>query len=195
MAALVGVALILAKALVNAAGTLGDESVRSLRQPEFIWVDDPDSGPGRRGGLRRQVVPSCDRFPKRRIRPARLPCHPLHGMRCFASRPAPVNWCSCRSGASGCRQATLSGYWAQVKARAGLDFDFYLAGKHYGVHLLYKLGLSSRAISAQMGWSENAVEKLFQVYGHIDLIALGEVDALRPSTDAHTDAAAAEPAS
>jgi hypothetical protein len=26
---------------------------------------------------------------------------------------------------------TLSLYWAQVKARAGLDFDFYLATKHY----------------------------------------------------------------
>jgi integrase len=73
---------------------------------------------------------------------------------------------------------TLSGYWAQVKAAAGLDFDFYLATKHYGVHLLYKLGLSTRAIAAQMGWSEKAVENLLQVYGHIDLIALEEVDRL-----------------
>lgn len=45
-------------------------------------------------------------------------------------------------------------------ARTGLDRDFYLASKHYGVHLLYKLGLSSRAIGAQMGWSEKAVESL-----------------------------------
>ena len=46
----------------------------------------------------------------------------------------------------------LSGYWSQVKAAAGrLDFDFYLATKHYGVHLLYRLGLSTRAITAQMG--------------------------------------------
>ena len=38
----------------------------------------------------------------------------------------------------------LSGYWSQVKAAAGrLDFDFYLATKHYGVHLLYRLGLST----------------------------------------------------
>jgi hypothetical protein len=29
-------------------------------------------------------------------------------------------------------QPTLSGYWTQVLARAGLDFDFYLATKHYG---------------------------------------------------------------
>jgi integrase len=75
-------------------------------------------------------------------------------------------------------QATVSGYWAQVKASAGLDFDFYLATKHYGVHLLYKLGLSQRAIGAQMGWSESAVEKLLCVYGHVELVALGEIDRL-----------------
>ena len=73
---------------------------------------------------------------------------------------------------------TLSGYWGKVLARAGLDHDFYLASKHFGVHLLYKLGLSSRAIGAQMGWSEKAVESLLRVYGHVDLIALSEVDAL-----------------
>ena len=38
--------------------------------------------------------------------------------------------------------------------------------------------LSNRAIGAQMGWSERAVE----VYGHIDLIVLGEVDALYAET-------------
>jgi hypothetical protein len=36
----------------------------------------------------------------------------------------------------------FSGYWTQVKAAAGLDFDFYHATKHYGVHQLYLLGLS-----------------------------------------------------
>lgn len=72
----------------------------------------------------------------------------------------------------------LSGYWSQVKAAAGLDFEFYLATKHYGVHLLYKLGLSMRAIAAQMGWSEKAVTHLLTVYGHIDVIALEEVDRL-----------------
>jgi integrase len=75
-------------------------------------------------------------------------------------------------------QAVLSGYWSQVKASAGLDFDFYLATKHYGVHLLYKLGLSQRAIAAQMGWAESAVEKLLAVYGHVELVALGEIDRL-----------------
>jgi hypothetical protein len=83
-----------------------------------------------------------------------------------------------------------------------LDFDFYLASKHYGVHLLYKLGLSNRAIGAQMGWSERAVESLLRVCGHIDLIALEEVDALyagtlvplRAISDADSDAAARSPA-
>ena len=46
-------------------------------------------------------------------------------------------------------QPSLSGYWSQVRARVALDFDFYLATKHYGVHLLYRLGPSSRAIGAQ----------------------------------------------
>ena len=74
--------------------------------------------------------------------------------------------------------STVSQYWALVKARADLDFDLYLATKHYGVHLLYKLGLSRRAIAAQMGWSERAVDSLLHTYGHADLVALAEVDAL-----------------
>ena len=44
---------------------------------------------------------------------------------------------------------TLSLYWTQVKARADLDFHFHRATKHYGVHLLYKLDLSRRALAAQ----------------------------------------------
>jgi integrase len=101
-------------------------------------------------------------------------------------------------------QPTLSGYWGKVTARAGLEFDFYLASKHYGAHLLYKLGLSTRAIGAQMGWSEKAVESLLQVYGHVDLIALSEVDALYANnvvplraagSDANPTHEAVEPAS
>ena len=89
---------------------------------------------------------------------------------------------------------THSGYWGRVCARARLDFDFYLATKHYGVHLLYRLGLSKRAIAAQMGWSEQAVEKLLRIYGHAELVALSEVDALyEPDlSDALSDAEAAE---
>jgi integrase len=75
-------------------------------------------------------------------------------------------------------QRTLWGYWEKVKARAGLDFDFYLATKHYGVCKLYAAGLSPRAIAAQMGWSEAGVTDLLRTYGHADVVALAEVDAL-----------------
>jgi integrase len=77
--------------------------------------------------------------------------------------------------------STMTGYWGQVKARARLDFDLYLATKHLGVHLLYKLGLSARAIAAQMGWSERGVETLLRTYGHADVAVLAEVDALYAS--------------
>jgi hypothetical protein len=56
------------------------------------------------------------------------------------------------------------------------------------VHLLYKLGLSRRAIAAQAGWSEHAVDKMLRIYGHTELVALAEVDALYASL---SDAAAA----
>jgi integrase len=75
-------------------------------------------------------------------------------------------------------QRTLWGYWEKVKAAAGLDFDFYLATKHYGVCKLYAAGLSPRAIAAQMGWSEAGVTDLLRTYGHADVVALAEVDAL-----------------
>jgi hypothetical protein len=72
-------------------------------------------------------------------------------------------------------QPVLSGYWARQR-RAGARL---LSGQQaLRRSPLYKLGLSSRAIGAQMGWSEKAVDSLLQVYGHIDLIALAEVDAL-----------------
>lgn len=75
-------------------------------------------------------------------------------------------------------QPIVSGYWAQVLARAGLDFDFYHATKHYGVHHMWtKLGMSRRAIAAQAGWSLGTVDKMLGVYGHGDVGALEEVDA------------------
>jgi hypothetical protein len=40
-------------------------------------------------------------------------------------------------------QPTLTAYWGKVKARANLEFDFYLATKHMSVHRLFKLGLST----------------------------------------------------
>ena len=75
---------------------------------------------------------------------------------------------------------TVCQYWAVIRARAGLDpsYDLYRCTKHYGVALLYRLGLSRRAIAAQMGWSERAVDSLLRTYGHTDLVALAEVDRL-----------------
>jgi len=77
-------------------------------------------------------------------------------------------------------QATLSGYWAQVKARAGLDFDFYHATKHYGVHYMWSdpdLQMSPRAIAALAGWKVSTVIEMLETYGHGDVGALDEVDA------------------
>jgi integrase len=72
---------------------------------------------------------------------------------------------------------TLSGYWGKVTARAGLEFDFYLATKHYAVHYLYAtLGLPPRVIAEQMGWTLAGVLKLLAVYGHGDVGALDEID-------------------
>ena len=67
-----------------------------------------------------------------------------------------------------------------MRAAAGLDAgtDFYLATKHVGVNLLWKQGVSERAIAAQMGWSERGVHELLRVYGHADVAALEEIDAL-----------------
>lgn len=74
-------------------------------------------------------------------------------------------------------QPMLSGYWGKVLAAAGLEFDFYHATKHYGVHYLWtKLGLSRRAIAAQAGWSLRTVDKMLAIYGHGEVGALEEVD-------------------
>ena len=75
-------------------------------------------------------------------------------------------------------QPTLSGYWAQVKAAAGVHFDFYLATKHYAVHYFHAtLGLPPRVIAEQFGWTLAGVLKLLAVYGHGDVGALEEIDA------------------
>jgi integrase len=71
-----------------------------------------------------------------------------------------------------------SGYWGKVLARAGLEFEWYLASKHYGVWYLWtKVGLSKRAIAAQAGWEESTVDKMLKVYGHGEVGALDEIDA------------------
>lgn len=96
---------------------------------------------------------------------------------------------------TGCQlcASTLSRYWLRVTARAGLDFDFYLATKHYGVSRLYRLGLSTRAIAAQAGWSEKSVEKMLDVYGHREQTLFSEVQALYElERDAQCDAGSPE---
>ena len=72
----------------------------------------------------------------------------------------------------------MTQYWGQVKARARLDFVIYEATKHYGVHALYVAGVSARTIGKLAGWSEDDVEAMLRVYGHADLAAQAEIDAL-----------------
>jgi integrase len=74
-------------------------------------------------------------------------------------------------------QATVSGYWNLVLARAELQFNFYLATKHWCVHYLYaELRLEPRVIAQQMGWALGSVLKMLEVYGHGDLGALEAID-------------------
>jgi hypothetical protein len=64
-----------------------------------------------------------------------------------------------------------------VLARGDLDFDFYLATKHWCVHYMHAtLGLVPRVIAEQMGWTLTSVLKLLAVYGHGDVGALEEID-------------------
>jgi integrase len=74
-------------------------------------------------------------------------------------------------------QPTFSGYWGKALARADLDFDFYLATKHWCVHYMYAtLGLPPRVIGEQMGWTLASTLALLAVYGHGDIGALEEID-------------------
>lgn len=72
----------------------------------------------------------------------------------------------------------LSLYWSQVKARARLDHEFYVATKHFGVwYMKVKKGLPDAVIAAQAGWSEAAVTAMVKTYGHaVDDRRLTEID-------------------
>jgi hypothetical protein len=75
-------------------------------------------------------------------------------------------------------QATLAGYWAQIKAASGLQFDFYHATKHYGVHYMWtELEMTPRAIAALAGWKVSTVIEMLETYGHGEVGAMEEVDA------------------
>ena len=81
-----------------------------------------------------------------------------------------------RRGGSGSR-SRRSRAWGKVLARAAMEFDFYLATKHYAVHYLHAtLGLPPRVIAEQMGWTLAGVLQLLAVYGHGDVGALEEID-------------------
>jgi integrase len=72
---------------------------------------------------------------------------------------------------------THHGYWKDVLIRADLDFDFYLASKHYGVWFFWNvLGLDKQVIATQAGWSLKTVEKMLETYGHGDVGALEKID-------------------
>lgn len=72
----------------------------------------------------------------------------------------------------------MSGYWGKVLAAAGLEFEFYLASKHYGVWFMHtKLELPDRVIATQAGWKRSTVAKMIETYGHGDVGALDDVDA------------------
>ena len=74
-------------------------------------------------------------------------------------------------------QSTMSNYWAQVKGKAGLDFDLYHASKHFGVHYMWRvLKMSEPAIAAQAGWKVSTVTAMLEIYGHAEVGALEEVD-------------------
>lgn len=53
-----------------------------------------------------------------------------------------------------------------------------MASKHKCVHhFKVELGLPNHMIAAQMGWSESAVEKMVETYGHTEIGALEAIDA------------------
>jgi integrase len=74
---------------------------------------------------------------------------------------------------------TMSAYWKEVRARAGVDVEFYVATKHYGVWFLkVREGLDNGAIGAQAGWSEKTVDDMVKTYGHsADERRLDDIDA------------------
>lgn len=95
----------------------------------------------------------------------------------LASLPRDAEWVFLTKRGLRFSQSTLSEYWRAVTRQAGLDFEFYLATKHFCVHYLWaELNLSRRAIAQQMGWSLRSVDKMLAVYGHGEIGALDEVD-------------------
>jgi hypothetical protein len=86
---------------------------------------------------------------------------------------------------------TLTAYWKEVRARARLDHDFYVATKHYGVwYMKVVRGLPDAAIAAQAGWAEKSITEMVKTYAHaVDERRLDEIDAAF-ERDANRDAEA-----
>ena len=67
-------------------------------------------------------------------------------------------------------QPTFWNYWQKVLGKADMDFDFYLATRHYFAWQAFAIKHRSvNAIAQQMGWSRSATEDLLSVYGHGDV--------------------------
>jgi integrase len=82
--------------------------------------------------------------------------------------------------------STFHGYWKDVLIKADLDFDFYLASKHYGVWFMWNvLGLEKQVIAVQAGWEESTVDKMLRTYGHADVGALDKIDAAFEGREIH----------
>lgn len=72
-------------------------------------------------------------------------------------------------------QNLMQNYWTLVLARAGLDFDFYLATRHYCAwYLRWVLRVPRDVAEVQMGHAGG--DLLRRVYEHADVSALGELD-------------------
>jgi hypothetical protein len=64
----------------------------------------------------------------------------------------------------------------------------YEATKHDGVCALYTAGVSRRTIAQMAGWSVSGVDSLLKVYGHADVAAQAEINALYAAEREEVDA-------
>lgn len=73
---------------------------------------------------------------------------------------------------------TVTAYWKEVRARARIDAEFYVATKHYGVwYMKVVLDLPDAAIAAQAGWAEKSITEMVKTYAHaVDERRLDEID-------------------
>jgi integrase len=174
--------------LLKACDVLGDYAPRmralfafgahSLMRPgELMAIEWPDIDlPSNRGHVRRRLYRGRIDLPKsNRVRTFALTPPARDALLTLPERDGLVF--RNKSGDQ-LTQPTLTAYWKEVKARAGLEHDWYLATKHYGCwYMKVKLGLPNHVIAAQAGWSEKSVEKMVETYAHSEIGALDAIDA------------------